>query len=197
MIFSLIPARGGSKGIKDKNLSKVGNLSLVLGAIKCAERSGIFDNIVVTSDSLKIKKEIQAQNAEFLRRPKSISTDTASARGVVEHFILSKGLKDDDIIVYMQPTSPFRSSKNIHEAVDIFDREKCPVTSVSEEKLYYEKYLTLDNDKKLQELFINSSSSNRQSLKHALNQMERFIFSINLCLRQQMDFQSMAPVHIL
>ena len=114
---------------------------------------------------IKIKKRFKHKtpNSEDLSQFQRINHSTR----VVEHFILSKGLKDDDIIVYMQPTSPFRSSKNIHEAVDILYREKCPVTSVSEEKLYYEKYLTLDNDKKLQELFINSSSSNRQSLNHA------------------------------
>ena len=56
-ILCLIPARGGSKGIKDKNLKKINNKSLVKITIQFAEQLKFLDNIVLSSDSIKILNE--------------------------------------------------------------------------------------------------------------------------------------------
>ena len=54
-ILAIIPARGGSKGIKNKNLKKIKNKSLVRRAIEFCKNQRQIDNIIVSTDSLKIK----------------------------------------------------------------------------------------------------------------------------------------------
>ena len=73
--FALIPARGGSKGIKDKNLQHLGEDTLIGRTIKQAQAAG-FKRIIVISDSEKIRAESSKLGAEVgYERPKSISGD--------------------------------------------------------------------------------------------------------------------------
>jgi CMP-N-acetylneuraminic acid synthetase len=67
-ILAIIPARLGSKGIKNKNLKKIGSLSLIEIAIKNAEKSKYLDKIVVTSDDPKILKlKIKYKKVIFIK----------------------------------------------------------------------------------------------------------------------------------
>jgi CMP-N-acetylneuraminic acid synthetase len=167
MIFSLIPARAGSKGIKNKNLSKINNLSLVSMAIESALGVESIDQITVSSNSNDVKHETSKYNIDFLNRPESISSDQSTAKEVVEHFFQENEILDNDIVIYLQPTCPFRSSKNISEALDLFFLEQKPITSLSSEKKFYEKYLSISENGNLTATFGKDTASNRQSLNYA------------------------------
>ena len=83
-ILAIIPARLGSKGIKNKNLKKIGSLSLIEIAIKNAEKSKYLDKIVVTSDDPKILKlKIKYKKVIFIKRKKSLSGDKSKMIDVV------------------------------------------------------------------------------------------------------------------
>ena len=75
-ILCLIPARGGSKGIKNKNLVKLKGKPLLYWTLKIAKQIDFFDKIVVSTDSKKIQRYAEDNNvsAPFLR-PKNISKD--------------------------------------------------------------------------------------------------------------------------
>ena len=84
--LAVIPARGGSKGIKNKNLQKVGNKSLLKRAI---ESSLEFMDVVVSTDSEEIKLEALKNGAKvpFLR-PKELASDTAKSIDTAIHAVL-------------------------------------------------------------------------------------------------------------
>ena len=114
-ILAIIPARGGSKGIKNKNLKKIKNKSLVCRAIEFCKNQRQIDDIIVSTDSFKIKKESEKNGIKvpFLR-PKKLSGDKISDYEVLidtlkksENFLN----KRFDLIVMFQPTSPMRTSK--------------------------------------------------------------------------------------
>ena len=84
-ILAVIPARGGSKGIKYKNLLKLNKRSLIEIAIKEAKKSKYITKIIFSSDSNKIIKEAKKfTKVEFIR-PKRYSTDKASSYDVAKH----------------------------------------------------------------------------------------------------------------
>ena len=112
--IALIPARSGSKGIKNKNIKKINNKELIYYTIKSAKLLNP-DRIIVSTDSIKIKKIAEKYGAEvpFLR-PKNISGNKSSDLQCFMHFLnwwKDKYIKIPEIIYHLRITSPFRKKK--------------------------------------------------------------------------------------
>lgn len=115
-ILIIIPARGGSKGVKLKNLRKVLNKNLLQIAIEFSKKLNVSNYICVSSDHKKILKIAEENNVLAIKRPFNLSLDYVSDYKVIEHSIkyLEKKLNIDfNFIIYLQPTSPFRKKKDL------------------------------------------------------------------------------------
>ena len=122
-ILAIIPARGGSRGIPNKNIKLFNGKPLIHWTIKSAKRSKLIDKVVVTSDSLKILSISKKLGAEIVLRPKKISGDTASTESAIDHCL--KKLKNSfEIIVLLSPTSPIRKNSDIDNAIKKFKTKK-------------------------------------------------------------------------
>ncbi len=118
-IFCLIPARSGSKSIKNKNIVKLGNKPLIAWSIKIAKKSKFIKKIIVSTDSKKYGKIAKSYGADkILFRPKYISRDNSTDYEWIIHAI--KKIKDVDIIVNLRPTTPIRNAKIIDHAIKTF-----------------------------------------------------------------------------
>lgn len=169
IIIALIPARGGSKGVKGKNIRLLYGRPLILYTIQAAKDSQYIDKIFVSSDDESILDVAKKAGVEVISRPSEFSTDKASANLVVNHFIneLSPSLKLlDPYIVYLQPTSPLRNSSHIDEALKkIESMKRHTIISVNELKTSPFKSFKLDKDGNLESLFDEKlSNARRQDL---------------------------------
>ena len=142
-IVGLICARGGSKGIKNKNLLKINDISLVGRSIIQAKRCLLINKVYVSTDSIKIKNEAEKHGASvpFLR-PKKISGDKTSEILVWRHFInyIEKKIKKIDYIVSVPPTAPLRTTKDINECLRVAMKNKADVVltgSISHRNPYF------------------------------------------------------------
>lgn len=125
-ILGVIPARAGSKAIRLKNIKLFNGKPLIYWTIKSAKKSNLT-KLIVSTDSKKIKKisEKYGCDVPFIR-PKKISKDSSKGIEVVKHaidFYKKKKLKYDAVMI-LQPTSPFRSTKDINSAINIMTRKK-------------------------------------------------------------------------
>lgn len=135
-IMAVIPARKGSKGIKDKNIKLLKGKPLIAYSIEAGLNSKYIDKVIVSTDGEEIANIAKTYGAEvpFLR-PKNLSTDTAKTIDAVVHCIdeLKKRGEIYDYIVLLQPTQPLRQSWHIDEAIElIFERNEDALVSVSE-----------------------------------------------------------------
>ena len=126
-ILAIIPARGGSKGIPNKNIKLLGGKPLIVWTIQAAQQAKIFDLILVSTDSAQIAQTAKTAGAviPFLR-PRYLSTDTAKTMDAVLHAIewLERESKYFDLVMVLQPTSPLRTAKDIQQALKLFKRKK-------------------------------------------------------------------------
>lgn len=134
----LIPARGGSKGIPDKNLKPFCGESLVSRSVRQAlECADPQDVVFVSTDSTAIKAEAEKQGiaVPFLR-PAELATDSVGTYPVILHVLeeLKKRGHDFDRIILLQPTSPFRKVEDLKEAQKIWTPEIDMVVSVVNSK---------------------------------------------------------------
>lgn len=118
-ILGLVPARGGSKGVKRKNLRHLRNKSLLSWTLDCAKRSMLKD-IYVTSDDSEITRAARDAGVPTISRPASLADDQAKSIDVVQHALETLHDRNFDAVMLLQPTSPFRSSEDIDEAMRIF-----------------------------------------------------------------------------
>jgi len=116
--LAVIPARSGSKSIKNKNIVKINGNPLINYTIKAALKSKYLTDVVVSTDSLKIAKIALKAGAKVpFIRPKNISGDKALSIHVVLHALkqMEKITKEKyDYVVLLQPTSPLRSINDIN-----------------------------------------------------------------------------------
>ncbi|MDY5821619.1 MAG: acylneuraminate cytidylyltransferase family protein [Helicobacter sp.] len=118
MNLALIPARAGSKSIKNKNLAMLCEKPLLYYTIESAKKAQCIDKIVVSSDGDLILQYALSQGVETLNRPEEIARDSTTSDEVILHAI--KHYKDLDNIILLQPTSPLRDSNDIDKAYRIF-----------------------------------------------------------------------------
>jgi len=120
-VFAVIPARSGSKRLPGKNLRRLGSLSLVGHAVASAREAATVSRFVVSTDSAEIADEARRHGAEppFMR-PAELATDDVPNVQVLQHAVrwleASERIRAD-VIVTLQPTSPFRRGADIDRVV--------------------------------------------------------------------------------
>ena len=134
-ILAIIPARGGSKGLPGKNIKLLCGRPLIYYTLDAVKPFGTNIDICVSTDDVKIKEivELYGISVPFLR-PGYLATDTASTADVLLHalqFYYEKG-EDYDVILLLQPTSPFRQASHIREALSLYREKIDMVVSVRE-----------------------------------------------------------------
>lgn len=120
-----ICARGGSKGVKNKNIRPINGKPLIVYSIEQARASGLFDVIAVSSDSEKILSVAGSYGVDYLvRRPDDLATDAAAKLPAIRHCVSEvEKLSNNNFntCVDLDATSPLRLVKDIHNAVNILE----------------------------------------------------------------------------
>lgn len=119
-VIALIPARKGSKGLPRKNLAEVGGKPLVTRAIEESISASVFDEIVVSSDDEEVAEIAFKHDVTYMERPKELAGDNISSDLVIASVIKECQFQPNTVLVYLQPTSPLRTSSHIREALKIF-----------------------------------------------------------------------------
>lgn len=124
----LIAARGGSKGVPNKNIRMLGKKPLIAHCIETAIDSHIFEHVVVSTEDDKIAKIAKEFGAEIpFKRPSNFATDASSMTDVIEHAIvkLTKIGYNFDSLVNRDCTVPFINKSDILGALSLFQKTRC------------------------------------------------------------------------
>ena len=123
MTIAIIPARGGSKGVPNKNIQEVGGVSLIARTIKAASNCNEISEVFVTTDSDEISLISKSVGAKIIFRPAHLASDTASSEAALIHAISSipnfQTLSPK--FIFMQCTSPFIKSSDISNVINGLD----------------------------------------------------------------------------
>lgn len=134
-ILVVIPARGGSKGVPLKNIKPLSGKPLIYYTIEAARE--VFDDsiIYVSTDDQEIKRTVEQLGLKIpFLRPAELATDTSGTYEVLLHAVTYAESFNyyPDILVLLQPTSPFRNGNQIKQALELFDESCDMVVSVKE-----------------------------------------------------------------
>jgi len=161
-ILAIIPARAGSKSIKNKNIIKLFGKPLIFHSINAAKKCNFISRIIVSTDSEKIKKIALKFGAEVpFMRPKKLALDNSKDYEVFHHCLkwLSKNENyNPDLIIHLRPTYPMRKISEINKSIKfaLLNKNFDSIRSVCEPMQHPFKMYTL-NKKKFLKPFINNS----------------------------------------
>ncbi|WP_411953892.1 cytidylyltransferase domain-containing protein [Alkalibacillus sp. S2W] len=167
--LAVIPARSGSKGLKDKNIKRLNGKPLMAYTIEAAIQSNMFSRVVVSTDSHQYAQIAAQYGAEvpYLRED-NLASDTASSwdvlRDVVSYY--HDQSESFDTVTLLQPTSPLRGAKQIQEAFELYEsKEAIAVVSVCKSRVHPQLLNTLPNDLSMDQFIDESHSLRRQDLE--------------------------------
>lgn len=127
-LIGIIPARMGSERIKGKNMVELGGKPLLSYTIEAARDSGVFDEIVVTTNWRDCMDLASALGVSFIERPdvlcESHSTDFEFVEHALEYYFSTKN-KVFTVFFILRPTSPFRTAETIRRALEEFKIYQC------------------------------------------------------------------------
>ena len=169
-MIAIIPARSGSKGLKDKNIRELNGKPLLAYSVEAAVSSGLFETVHVSTDSKDYADIAVAFGADepFLRDAENAGDASSSWDAVREVLRKYQAIgKVFDICVLLQPTSPMRTAEDIKSAYELFkDKNAESLTSVTEVDHPVQWCFTLDETCSMKEFAASPyKNSRRQELE--------------------------------
>ncbi|MBD5158513.1 MAG: acylneuraminate cytidylyltransferase family protein [Butyrivibrio sp.] len=132
MNIAVIPARSGSKGLKDKNIRELGGKPLLAYSVEAALKTGLFDTVHVSTDSAVYADIARRYGADVpFMRTDELSSDNATTWDAMKYVLNEYGKlgKSFETITVLQPTSPLRTAADISEAFRFFELKKANMIS--------------------------------------------------------------------
>lgn len=124
--ITIIPARGGSKRLPNKNIKLLGGIPLIAHSILYAKRSMPSNKIWVSTDSSKIANIASEYGAMVIERPPELSSDNASTADALKHavYAIKEQGVEFDYVVLLQATNPLRPEGLLTDAVSLIDERE-------------------------------------------------------------------------
>ena len=125
-VLAIIPARGGSKGMPGKNIREFAGKPLIAHSIEAALNCSLISRTVVSTDDDKITDVAKAHGAQVIRRPDELAADTSLVIDAIRHAVrtVEDGGEDVDIVLLLEPTSPFRRAEDLEKCIQILLENK-------------------------------------------------------------------------
>lgn len=121
-LLTVIPARGGSKGLPDKNIRSLSGIPLIGHSILCAKMCSELDRVIVSSDDDKIISIAREFDVDIpFKRPAELAEDNSSMIDVIKHALLKMEEIDSlryEAVLLLDPTSPGRMPQDITQAIE-------------------------------------------------------------------------------
>lgn len=124
MCLAIVPARGGSKRVPQKNFRELNGSPTIVRTLKIIEQSRVFDRIVVSTDHYEIKRLSESAGAEVpFTRPQRLADDYSTTKEVVEHAIKEIGLDDPNVAVCcVYPTAVLLEPDTIRAGLELLQK---------------------------------------------------------------------------
>lgn len=185
-ILTVIPARGGSRGIPKKNIRFIAGQPLLAYAIQCAKASTYDMEVAVTSDEEEIQNIAKRYGAYIVERPEELAGDSVTLDPVIDHAVtVMEALLQCqfNIVITMQPTSPLLSVETLDGAINYFLKNA------------YDTVLSGVNDPRLSWRVENgqyvpnyTERLNRQYLPKELKETGAFVITKRICVTPESRF---------
>lgn len=198
--IAIIPARSGSKGLKDKNIIDLCGKPLIAYSIEAAIQSGLFEHVIVSTDSERYAEISRLYGAEVMMRGEMLSNDKATTYMVLEDILKNRLTEPVDYFVLLQPTSPLRNARHIKEAVEKFEIKISDfdfLVSVKESEHAKVLVNPIDEDGSLKYFDLDFSNYRRQGYKDYSPNGAIFIGKPDAYLKQKHFFGAKALSYVM
>lgn len=166
-VLVIIPARGGSKGVPQKNVKLLGGKPLIAHAIECALGAKKEIKVVVSTDDDAIALACKSYPIAVIKRPKELAQDDSNVVTAVT-FTCDYLNEVFDAIVLLQPTAPLRTSVDLDKVIDLLESNPTidgVISVVPMDDVHPARMYDLDRENRLLPLIENGETLRRQDLK--------------------------------
>ena len=186
--LAIIPARGGSKRLPNKNILNLSGKPMIAYSIEAGLNSKYINTVVVTSDSDEILQISKDYGANTIKRPDYLSTDESSSFDAIQHTI--KAFEQYQYVILLQPTSPLRTSKDIDNAIELLEEKNADaIISVCEVDHPVQWATTLNDNLNLDSFIKNIDTKRSQDQeKHYRLNGSIYISKTNELLKEKTFF---------
>lgn len=202
MILAIIPARGGSKRIKNKNIKNFFKRPIISYPINEAIKSKIFDEIIVSTDSDKIKKVSKKFGANvFFKRPKKLSGDKISDKLVIKHAIkwVSKHIGKVRYVCVIYPTAALIKKKDLKKSFNLIKKKQWSFVFSAKKYTYpIQRSFLMNKNKSLKMMSRKYYNKRSQELKDYYHDAGQFYWGkTDAWLSNKLIFGKNSTIHLL
>jgi CMP-N-acetylneuraminic acid synthetase len=161
MTLVIIPARGGSKGVKRKNIKPIAGHPLIAWTIEAAKNSSLVTSLIVSTEDPEIASVAELYGAAVLERPSELAQDDTTTRDVLTQVIQTINKSSSSVVtqaVLLQATSPIRRSGLIDRVIEAFKAGDWDSMSTGSMQLQYPPHGVEHRRQDIKSVFINDGS---------------------------------------